>query len=120
MWEHWSRYGREQEYPPWVFQSPCGALATRELLTGIAIAVLAIAVVPLFLIEATVPGPIPGNGLAALAANWEAFCRHHYVPLVESLIEEHYAPLIQMLTLPIVAGFVSAGYFLLRGGNKTA
>ncbi len=57
-----------------------------------AIAVLAIAVVPLSLIEATVPGPIPGNGISALAANWEAFCRHHYVPLMESLIEKHYRP----------------------------
>ena len=114
MLEHWNRYGRDRLYPPWVFQSPIGAQATRTLLMGAAIASMSMAIVPLLLVEVTLPGPARGasDGVSALAANWDAFCQYHFAPMLESAVDGNFAPLIQMLLLPFVASLVSVAYFL--------
>jgi hypothetical protein len=62
MLEHWHRYGRDRLYPPWVFQSPIWSQPTRALLMGAAIASMSIAIVPLFLVEVTLPALAQGSG----------------------------------------------------------
>lgn len=114
MLEHWHRYERDRLYPPWVFQSPIGSQPTRTLLMGAAIASMSIAIVPLFLVEVTLPAPAQGSGdgFSALSANWDAFCQYHFAPLLESTVDGNFAPLMQMLLLPFVAILVSVACWL--------
>lgn len=61
---------------------------------GAAIASMSIAIVPLFLVEVTLPAPAQGsgNGFSALSANWDAFCQYHFAPLLESVVDGNFAP----------------------------
>ena len=39
---HWLFYGKQRPLPPWVFQSPCGGIRRRRLVTTIAIGLISV------------------------------------------------------------------------------